>query len=80
MTRYDQAHNFIQSRIGGYPNWNTVITDEDGTDSDNQAVFDLLEKIGFLDYTNEPWTTCCEFRHRRLSYGIGAKRATIRQR
>ena len=57
IDRYDQAHNFIQSRIGGYPNWNTVITDEDGTDSDNQAVFDLLEKIGFLDYTNESWTT-----------------------
>ena len=57
IDRYDQAHNFIQSRIGGYPNWNTVITDEDGADTDNQAVFDLLEEIGFLNYSSEPWTT-----------------------
>ena len=57
IDRYNQAHEFIQPRIGGYPNWNTVITDEDGTDSDNQPVFELLEEIGFLNYDDVPWTT-----------------------
>ena len=57
IDRYEQAHGFIQPRIGGYPNWNAVIADEDGTDADNRAVFELLERIGFLNDANEPWTT-----------------------
>ena len=57
IDRYEQAHDFIQTRIGGYPNWNVIVTDEDGTDADNQPVFDLLERIGFDNNSNEPWTT-----------------------
>ena len=60
VDKYEQVHDYIQERIGGYPNWNTVIADEDGPDAVNQEVFNLLKKIKFLEWTGAPpvaWTT-----------------------